>query len=193
MNSLGHLILFLEHLNCLNALASKQTSKRSLHPRHCCLCGWNLYEISPPRGEKLNAARTTLKPSGGHPFTGWGAGQMRLIPNVALPRPRSNLWSLKLDSTLCGLHFSPLQPHPHWWYWTRTKNSKFLNTSTTQPLSCLCCLCQTKNEMLCTTYGTNIIKEHDSECFVVIVVSFFFVSNLWRTSKNRKIYCQLFS
>lgn len=81
MNSLGHLILFLEHLNCLNALASKQTSKWSLHPRHCCLCGWNLYKISPPRGEKSNAARTTFKLSGGYPFTGWGAGQAWPCPH----------------------------------------------------------------------------------------------------------------
>ena len=86
MNSLGHLILFLEHLNALNALASKQTSKQSLHPRHCCLCGWNLYEISPPQGEKLNTARTTLKLSGGYPFTGWESGQMHLIPSVSLPQ-----------------------------------------------------------------------------------------------------------
>lgn len=89
MNSLGHLILFLEHLNALNALASKQTSKQSLHPRHCCLCGWNLYEISPPQGEKLNTARTTLKLSGGYPFTGWESGQMHLIPRVSLPQTQT--------------------------------------------------------------------------------------------------------
>lgn len=95
MNSLGHLILFLEHLNCLNALTGKQTSKRSLHPRHCCLCGWNLYEISPPQREKLNTARTTLKLSGGYPFTGWGSGQMCLIPNVPLPQTQEPPIELK--------------------------------------------------------------------------------------------------
>lgn len=90
MNSLGHLILFLEHLKALNALASKQTSKQSLHPRHCCLCGWNLYEISSPQGEKLNTARTTLKLSGGYPFTSWESGQMHLIPSVSLPQTQTS-------------------------------------------------------------------------------------------------------
>lgn len=99
MNSLGHLILFLEHLNALNALASKQTSKQSLHPRHCCLCGWNLYEISLPQGEKLNMTRATLKPSGGYPFTGWESGQMCLVPKEVLPPLRSHPVSLTPQPT----------------------------------------------------------------------------------------------
>ena len=128
MNSLGHLILFLEHLKALNALASKQTSKQSLHPRHCCLCGWNLYEISPPQGEKLNTARTTLKLSGGYPFTSWESGQMHLIPSVSLPRPRHHPLSLKLHSTLCSLGFSAWKPYQCWQPWTNIKNSKFLSS-----------------------------------------------------------------
>lgn len=124
MNSLGHLILFLEHLNCLNALASKQTSKRSLHPRHCCLCGWNLYEISPPQGEKLNTARTTLKLSGGYPFTGWGSGQM-YHPQRGSAQTRSNVWSLKVDSTLCKfLAFANTYTLT---ILSQNKNSQFLN------------------------------------------------------------------
>lgn len=123
MNSLGHLILFLEHLNCLNALASKQTSKWSLHPRHCCLCGWNLYKISPPRGEKLNMARTTLKLSGGYSFTGWGSGQMCLIPRMALPPLRGNWWDCSLHSSLCCPHLCC--PHAPCKQWIACKSKSF--------------------------------------------------------------------
>lgn len=120
MNSLGHLILFLEHLNTLNALASKQTSKQSLHPRHCCLCGWNLYEISPPPREKLNTTRTTLKLSGGYPFTGWESEQMHLIPKVALPSPRRHLLR-QLSTPLTTALFLTWKPHQHWKPWTSIK------------------------------------------------------------------------
>lgn len=125
MNSLGHLILFLEHLNALNALASKQTSKQSLHPRHCCLCGWNLYEISLPQGEKLNTTRTTLKLSEGYPFTGWESGQMHLIPKVALPPWRSHLWRITLNSTSHSL-VSELESTSALTTLDQHKNVKFL-------------------------------------------------------------------
>lgn len=119
------------HLNCLNALESKQTSKWSLHPRHCCLCGWNLYKISPPQGEKLNAARTTLKLSGGYPFTGWGSGQMCLIHHMALPPLRGNWWSCILHSSRCSPHFYCLCNHmqpANWMAWD-SKSFKLMGVS----------------------------------------------------------------
>lgn len=143
MNSLGHLILFLEHLNALNALASKQTSKQSLHPRHCCLCGWNLYEISPLQGEKLNTARTTLKLSGGYPFNGWESGQMSLIPNVALPQTQTspiepNTPLPCLQPTVLGLETPSA--------WTTWDNTSIQGS----------CLHWTR-----ITHGTDTVKEHD--------------------------------